>query len=206
MLLYDKNGNMIGECNIDDIHPVEPEPVQKKRIALCIGHNNKAQGAVGEAGISEYRFNDDFLQELITELPYHDYRIFERPAISSYSEQQNIMHAEIAKWGNCDIAVEFHFNAAENDEVHGHEVLFVSSGGQHLAKLLDEEYDRYLDSNDRGVKQLTSGSNGYGFLRRGSYMSILVEPFFAAFQNRFIVDGDQREQLKRAYIEFFKKV
>lgn len=199
MTLYDEIGNAIGE--LTDLR----SSGSKKKIALCIGHNSKAQGAVGDEGISEYNFNVEFLQELIPQLPYHNYKIFERPAISNYTEQQNQMHTEIAEWGSCDIAIEFHFNAAENDQVHGHEILYLSKGGKKLAKLLDTEWDQYLTSNDRGIKQRESG-NGYGFLKRGSYKSIIVEPFFASHQHNFIKNGDQREALIRSYIEFFKKL
>ena len=202
MKLYNENGIEVGTFINTGSEPKGP----RKRIALCIGHNNKAQGAVGEAGISEYHYNKDFIAELLTLLSWHEYKVFERPAISSYNAQQDALHRDIAKWGECDIAVEFHFNAAESDVVNGHEILYLSKGGRNIAIKLDKEWDTYLESNDRGVKQLSSHNNGYGFLRRGSYMSIIVEPFFAAHQNKFINGGSQRESLLRSYVEFFKKI
>ena len=176
------------------------------KIALCIGHNSKAQGAIGQEGISEYKFNAEFLEDLLRLLPdKHEYKVFTRPAVSSYTTQQDEMHKDIAAWGNCEVAIEFHFNAAENDEVHGHEILYLSNGGKTLAFTLDAEYDKYLDSNDRGVKQVTSG-NGYGFLKRGAYSSILVEPYFASYQSKFIRGGSHRCALLQAYVDFFIKI
>ena len=179
----------------------------KKRIALCIGHNKVAQGAVGNMGISEYDFNKEFVEELIPMLrdTGHEYKIFFRPPGGSYGYQQNVMHANIAECGNVDYAIEFHFNAAESDAVSGHEILYLSKNGKKLAQKLDAQFDKYLNTPDRGIKKRKSG-NVYGFLKRGSYASIIVEPFFAAHQDNFVVGGNKRDALLQAYVKFFKTV
>ena len=178
----------------------------KKRIALCIGHNQVASGAVGDMGIPEYNFNKDFVYELLELLDDgNEYKIFFRPPGGSYSHQQNVMHGEIAKWGNVDHAIEFHFNAAESDTVSGHEILYLSKAGKEFAKKLDYQYDIHLSTPDRGIKKRSSG-NGYGFLKRGSYSSIIVEPFFASHQHMFVHGGSKRFDLLQSYVDFFKTV
>lgn len=173
-----------------------------KRIALCIGHNPVRRGAYGSAGLTEYEYNKGFLYELLPYLPpTHEYKIFERPSLGSYTREQNYLHKQIAKWGGCDIAIEFHFNGASNPDINGHEILYLSKAGKELALKLDACYDKYLTNNDRNIIKRDKG-NGYGFLRRGNYTSLIVEPFFASHQHRFIEGGDLYHPLIAAYKEF----
>ena len=179
----------------------------KKRIALCVGHNFRAQGAFGAARQSEYNFNNALIDELIEMLSNsnNEFKKFTRQETSSYTVQQNIMHSDIAKWGNVDYAIEFHFNAAEKDSVNGHEVLYLSKKGKKLATKLNSMFNKYLSNNDRGVKKRSSG-NGYGFLKRGNYASIIAEPFFAAHQQQFMIGNSHRDALLRAYADFLNTI
>lgn len=174
-----------------------------KRIALCIGHNSKQRGAYGSAGLTEYDYNKGFLSELLPYLPpTHDYKVFERKPFGSYDKEQEEMHREIAEWGDCDIAIEFHFNASSNPSVNGHEILYLSNRGKELAAQLDRCFDKHLDNRDRNTLHREEG-RGYGFLKRGEYASLIVEPFFASHQERFIEGGDMYQPLIAAYKEFF---
>jgi N-acetylmuramoyl-L-alanine amidase len=204
MLLYDKYNRVVGE-----IYPeYEADDVERKgkRIALCIGHNVESQGAIGSSGISEYTFNKNFLDELMPYLPpNHEYKIFKRKPLASYSKEQIDLSEQITEWGDCDIAIEFHFNDAENPSASGHEILYLSDNGKQLAEKLDKAYDEHLNNSDRNIKRRASG-NGYGFLSRGDYTSIIVEPFFAAHQYRFVGDGDLLQPLIASYKSFFSEL
>lgn len=203
MFLYDKDGRIVGEV-YDELQTTSPK--RGKRIALCIGHNERSQGAVGSSGVSEYTFNKDFLGELLPYLPpTHEYRVFERKPLGSYSAEQDDLAKQIAEWGDCDIAIEFHFNASANSNVSGHEILYLSDKGKTLAEKLDKKFDEHLNNSDRNIKRRASG-NGYGFLSRGAYTSIIVEPFFAAHQYRFLGDGDLLQPLIASYKDFFAEL
>jgi len=174
-----------------------------KKIALCIGHNPVKRGAYGSAGISEYDYNKQLLSELLPYLPpNHDYHVIERKNLGSYTKEQDEMHKRISELGDVDIALEFHFNGASNPLINGHEILYLSQSGKELAEKLDACYDKYLDNNDRNIIKRNKG-NGYGFLRRGNYTSLIVEPFFASHQTRFMEGGDLYHPLIAAYKEFF---
>lgn len=202
MLLYDKDGRWVGEVFDES----KNGGTSGKRIALCVGHNPLSKGAVGSSGISEYDFNMNFLGELLPYLPpTHEYKIFTRKPLNSYSDEQNDLLEQITQWGDCDIAMEFHFNASANSEINGHEILYLTDAGKELAEKLDKKFDIYLDNNDRNIKRRAKG-NGYGFLKRGTYTSIIVEPFFAANQHDFMSNGNLLQPLIAAYKEFFSEL
>lgn len=203
MLLYDKDNKVVGE--IYD-NPKDYDATKGKRVALCVGHNPKSQGAVGSSGLTEFQFNREFLKELIPYLPpTNEYHLFERKALGGYEAEQDDLAKQIAEWGDCDIAIEFHFNAAVNQSANGHEILYLSNKGKELAEKLDKKFDEYLNNADRHIKRRASG-RGYGFLSRGNYTSLIVEPFFASNQYRFVGDGDLKQPLITAYKEFFSEI
>jgi hypothetical protein len=47
---------------------------------------------------------------------------------------------------------------------------------------------------------------GGGFVCRGSSKCILIEPYFAAHQQRFMPGGDLHEPLKQAIMNFLKDI
>lgn len=176
------------------------------KIAFVVGHRSLAKGAYGNSGISEYDFNERLIDELIKRLIgenfAHQYQKFYRANDGSgYKERMVDLHKRIDVWG-ADVSIAFHFNAVSDELVNGHEILYCSKKGHDLAVQLDELFDAYLDSNDRGVKKRTKKQRGGGFLCRGRSVCILIEPFFASHQSRFICGGDMREPLKYALTDF----
>jgi N-acetylmuramoyl-L-alanine amidase len=204
MLIYDSDNRVVGE--LDETYFQSNDNTKSMRIALCVGHNPVGQGAVGSVGISEFEFNKEFLADLIPYLPpTHDYQIFTRKPFGNYNLEQTDLAKQIKEWGGCDLAIEFHFNASTNVSVNGHEILYLSDAGKTLAEKLDKKFDKYLDNNDRNIKRRNSGK-GYGFLKRGTYPSLIVEPFFSGFQENFIEGGKLRQPLIAAYKEFFSEL
>jgi len=179
------------------------------KIALVVGHRKSAQGAVGSEGISEYVFWDDLLHELITDgwlSNDNEVKIFyRRDRANGYGERMRDLHWRIDAWG-ADISVSFHFNAAGNKRVDGHEVLYCSKGGKKLAEIMDALFDQYLDNRCRGIKKRGRKDRGGGFLCRGRSACILIEPFFASHQHLYADGGEERENLMSAIADFINLV
>jgi len=176
------------------------------KIALCIGHNEEKRGAVGSESISEWSFNNEFVNDLLKELKdsEHEFKAFTRLPLDGYTKQMDKLHSDLDKWGT-HLAVSFHFNASEMD-ANGHEVLYYSPTGLKYASLLNSHFNNFLDNRDRGCKKKNVSERGGQFLCRGNYICILPEPFFAKYQYRYIRDGIRREALIQAYVEFFKDI
>jgi len=178
--------------------------MNKTKIALIIGHDEINQGAFGSEGISEYSFNDELIFSL--DLTRIEHAIFYRnEKIIGYTAQMIDLHSRIDEWG-AEISVEFHFNSFSNQAVHGHEVLFCSEGGKHIAELLNYSLDRHLPTSNRGIKKVSMSDRGGGFCCRGKSLAIIAEPFFGSAQYRFTEGGDLREPLKIAITEFLSQL
>lgn len=179
--------------------------MNKTKVALVIGHDANDQGAYGSKGISEFRFNDELISEMTKDdmLPNNcEYNTFYRNADTrDYTPKMIALHEDIDKWG-ADVSIEFHFNSFSNKSVHGHEVLYCSRGGKRIAELLNDSLDEHLPTSNRGAKKVVMSNRGGGFCCRGKSLAIILEPYFAAHQYRFIVGGDLREPLKLAISDF----
>ncbi len=202
--IYDDEGNTIGET----ITYPTPIPSKSKNIAIVIGHDADRQGAYGSEGISEWKFNDDLISEMVFDrmLPRkHKYFVFYRSAdMDSYTSKMIDLHQRMDSIG-IDISIELHFNATGDSSVNGNEALFCSSAGREIAKKLDDAFD-ILDNRERGIKKVARNERGGGFCCRGKSLAIISEPFFASEQYRFVRGGDQREKLKEAYQTFFESI
>ena len=178
------------------------------KIALIVGHDAERQGAVSN-GISEWEFNDGFLNSIFwdNKLPdKHDYYILYRNTeISGYSAQMRDLHARIDTIG-CELAIEFHLNDFYDKSVDGHECLVVSRNSFNIATKLNNMFTNRLSNTNRGVKMIGNSDNGYGFLSRGSYPCIIVEPFFISQIKDYIHGEDKRIQLEDAYTKFFELI
>ncbi len=199
-----QDGKSIGEIILYEEQVTEPK--RGKTIALVVGHDADEQGAYGDKGVSEWRFNTELLGD-ITLPPQHDiYIMFRNSEINGYSAQMRDLHERIDDL-DCDIAVEFHFNSFHKPEANGNEVLYCrgSDGGEHWARHLDACLD-VLDNRDRGVKPVSGNDRGAGFCCRGKSAAIICEPFFGSHQHRFVVGGDMREPLVKAIETFLERV
>ena len=177
------------------------------KIALVIGHDIDNQGAYGNSGISEFRFNDLLLSDMGAAKMFpdkHEYALFYRSTnTKKYSRKMKELHKRLDAWG-ADISIEFHFNSFSNRDVHGHEVLYCSKQGKKIANKLNDSYDKHLPTSNRGIKKVTKKQKGGWFCCIGKSVSIIAEPFFSAHQERFVWSGDMREPLKKSLQEFFE--
>ncbi len=179
------------------------------KIAIVIGHDKNSQGAYGNIGISEWKFNKELIGEMQRDkmLPkQHEYIIFFRdPNINGYTNKMKDLHKRIDAWG-AEVSIEFHFNGSSNPSVNGHEVLYCSKNGKKVAKKLNEQYNKYLSNKDRGIKKVTKNDRGGGFCCRGKSYAIIAEPFFGSNQYEYVYPGKKREKLKKAYMKFLKSL
>ena len=179
-----------------------------RKVALVVGHRKKSQGAWGNAGWSEYRFNSKLAKKIKKTLSSDDIavKIFYRDdEWGGYGEKMKRLHKRIDEWGS-DYSISMHFNAASSVMVAGHEVLYCSKRGKKAAEILNREFAKALGSADRGIKRRGRGDRGGGFLCRGRSACILAEPFFAAHQDRYMPGTDGWEALAGAYVSAIEKI
>jgi N-acetylmuramoyl-L-alanine amidase len=158
-----------------------------KRIAIVIGHNLRAQGAVRATdGRTEYDWNDD-LAGAIRALAPDRYRIVIRtPGAGEIGRA----YSEVDRLGVA-ASVELHFNGSADPRATGTETL--SSGTANslkLAHLMQAEMVRALGMRDRGVKIIGKTGRGGASLWTGKPPSVLLEPYFGSNRS----DCDQADQ------------
>lgn len=177
------------------------------KVAIVVGHRDKARGAWGNAGLSEFGFNSLVAEALEDGFADHDkveVKVFFRDNLrGGYGEKMKRLHKRIDEWG-ADYSLSLHFNAAGKEDVTGHEVLYCSKSGKKIAKKLDELFDKYLKNRDRKIKRVAFNQRGGGFLCRGKSVCVLAEPFFAAHQNLYMLGGSGWFALIGAYSAFIE--
>ena len=176
------------------------------KIGLITGHDAIKQGA-SHNGITEFDFNDQLLVGMYKSLPpnHNVVHFFRSADIKGYTNQMIDLHERLKKFG-CDLAIELHLNDFHNPDVDGHEVLVVSEQARVYAEQLNDKFTKYLTNNDRGVKKISSSDNGYGFLHRGSYPCLIVEPFFIQHIDDYLHGEEKRSNLILAYTEFLNEI
>ena len=151
-----------------------------KKIALIIGHNSRAKGAVRVTdGVSEYDYYTKFAEELAALTP-DQYVILKRQPSSGYSTEIDKVYGE-ANALHVSATVELHFNASASASATGTEVL--TSGTRNsmiLCNSLQEKLTQALRLKSRGVKQVTKQQRGGRSLWAGYSPAALIEPFFGS--------------------------
>ena len=154
-----------------------------KQIALIIGHNVKAQGAVRVTDrVSEFVFWSKLARELAALNP-EQYVILERQAGLDYATEIDRVYAKANDLGVSG-TVELHFNSAAAASASGTEVLTSGTrGSMILSNLLQDKMQVALRLKSRGVKQVTKQQRGGRSLWAGASPAALIEPFFGSNRN-----------------------
>lgn len=149
------------------------------KIAIVIGHNREAQGAVRVTdGVSEYAWNGR-LAEAIQSLNPAQVRVFRRtPFEAGYSAELRAAYAQVDAWG-ADVSAELHFNAAIAGAT-GTETLFASVRGREVATVVQAAMVGALGLRDRGLVHRPAGSRGSASLISGKAPAVLLEPYFGS--------------------------
>ena len=147
------------------------------KIALVIGHNARAQGAVRVTDRRrEYDINSD-LAVAIRDLDPARYVIVRRMAGTG---EIGRAYAEVDRLG-VKASVELHFNSAEAASATGTETLTSgSSNSTRLARGVQAAMVRALGLRDRSVKVIGRNGRGGDSLWTGKPPQILTEPHFGS--------------------------
>ncbi|MDJ0628829.1 MAG: N-acetylmuramoyl-L-alanine amidase [Rhodobacter sp.] len=175
------------------------------RLAVVIGHNSVAQGAVrGDSGESEYVFNGRLADLMADRAPAMgiDLRVFRRVAGGGYRREIERVYDQVDQWG-ADASIELHFNGSSNPDASGTETL--SSGtalSLRLAAAVQDEMVIALGLRNRGIRTVAADDRGGRSLIAGRAPAILVEPFFgsSARDQSATATAAQQLQLAKAYL------
>jgi len=149
------------------------------KIALVVGHNERAQGAVRATdGRTEHDWNGD-LAEMIRDIDPETVRIFYRTPAGGYSREIARVYGEVDAWG-ADVSLELHFNGA-SPAAHGCETLSSGTDGSlALCRAVQDAIVGALPVRDRGVKVRGRGDRGGASLWAGRAPAALLEPYFGS--------------------------
>jgi len=161
-------------------------------VAIARGHwgNSGAEGVDRFPTECEY---NNLLVSLIEEnapdwlnLYVHDHQIH------GYTERESVYHSDaVDHFGKePDLALEFHFNSADNPDAEGFEYLcYDSERSKRIAHAFADVHRIMMPKarprRDYGVGTLSRGENGYGFLVAFKCPAILAETFFGSNRKEY---------------------
>jgi len=166
------------------------------RIAIVVGHNRQAQGAVRVTDrVSEYVWNGD-LATRIEKLDSGSVKVFYRtPGAGEISR----VYREVAAW-KADCAVELHFNAFRTAGAHGCETLHgTSSASKQLAQHLQREMLLALGNRNRGIVRRASG-RGSTAVNQRAQPTALIEPYFGSNPSECVLAAEYKDALAQAIL------
>lgn len=168
------------------------------KIALIVGHNARAQGAVRVTdGRTEYDWCG-LLAMMIFALEPPRYRVIHRPPGMTYTGEIRTAYAAADQWG-ADATIELHFNSVANELATGTETLSSGSKGSlRLAGAVQAAMVQTLGLRDRGVKILGRKDRGGESLWVGRAPAILIEPYFGSRRQDCAAADVRMPQLARA--------
>lgn len=153
------------------------------KLAIVVGHNARAQGAVRpDTGESEFLWNSRLAAMIEEEARrFHKIKVqtFFREHCGSYRREIAKVYGETDAWG-ADATVELHFNSHHNPSATGTETL--SSGSKASLRFCEALQDRMLYAlglRDRGTKVVRTG-RGSASLISGRAPAALIEPYFGS--------------------------
>jgi len=162
--------------------------MEKKRIALIVGHTAKRPGATNYLGESEYAFNSRIARdmEVMIEAVSEDCvsRIFYRDGVGRSGVADKVI-----EW-KADLSIELHFNSFAQ-KAKGCEILVLSDDrksidiADQITTKLSEEFG-IVERHINGVKRLIDGNRGYYNLKllQTIPINILIEPCFANMKTK----------------------
>ncbi|MBL4898116.1 MAG: N-acetylmuramoyl-L-alanine amidase [Colwellia sp.] len=171
------------------------------KIAIVIGHNARAQGAVRITdGVPEFQWNSH-LAELIQEIDPASVRVFRRVAGGGYSREIGRVYAEVDAWG-ADVSIELHFNGSPDSSAEGCLTLSSgTSGSMALAGAVQRRMLAVMQNEDDGILVRGRKARGGRSLWAGKAPAILAEPYFGGNARFCHVADARKDQLAEAIYE-----
>lgn len=168
------------------------------KIAIVVGHNAKAQGAVRVTdGRTEFDWNGH-LAELIRAHDPDSIKIFTRTSVGGYSAEIDRVYKETDAWG-ADCTIELHFNGSSLATVAGCETL--TSGTTRslaLANILQERIVEVCNSKNRGVVKRARHDRGGRSLWQGKAPAAMLEPYFGSNASECALFEQNKSELAEA--------
>lgn len=151
-----------------------------KKLAIVVGHNHRAQGAVRITdGVSEFVWNSKLASMIAAHAP-DQIKVFFRQHGAGYSREVDKVYAQLDAWG-ANASVELHFNGIGNPKVHGGMTLSSgTSGSMELAQHIQSHSVAALGVRDLGIKVRGRKDRGGRSLHAGKAPAIMTEPFFGS--------------------------
>ncbi len=182
-------------------HPLPHTPLDIRmiRLAIVVGHNSVAQGAVRpDTGETEYSYNGrlaDMVRLIAAERDDIVVNVFRRSKSSrGYTHEIKEVYRRTDEWG-ATCTCELHFNSHHKATATGTETL--TSGTRlsvRYAKALQEGMLEAFGLRDRGVKTVRSG-RGAASLISGRAPAALIEPFFGTSSADQIASDEVEEMM-----------
>lgn len=173
-------------------------------VAICVGHSRIGDtGARSVGGCNEWIYNRAVAQELQSELEHHGIKatiISEYPR-KTYLGAMTWLRIQLDHIG-ATLAIELHFNAADNPDAQGFEYLHAGSPrGMHLAACLIHAHSQNipLTQRNRGMKAVGRAERGGGFLHRITQPAVICEPFFGTNPDEWNFYRSNANQLAKSY-------
>tara|TARA_R100001440_G_scaffold1960_1_gene6103 strand:+ start:525 stop:1238 length:714 start_codon:yes stop_codon:yes gene_type:complete len=185
--------------------PTNSIPRDKLNVAICVGHSRQGDtGAVSCGGINEWTYNKKVAEYLKSDLQEYGISSF---IVDSYGGNYG-SYASSMKWlakhldeQKASIALELHFNAADNPKAEGMEMLYwhTSRIGLSIAEYLIKSCQRFFPlTKNRGTKAIKTGNRGGLMLKTPSQPCCILEPFFGSNWQDWITFADQESTLSQA--------
>lgn len=183
-LVVETLNRILGDAAPASAAPANPETPVKTRIALVVGHNEKAGGAYSNyLGIDEYRFNSKVAAKLASLLNSDgmEAAVFFRHARGGYAAEIDTVYREVDKF-NPRLALELHFNAGGGDYCCALAAR-KSNIGAAVAGRICAEIEACFGIRSIGAVERSAGDRGGRSLYAGKAPTVLLEPFFGDNRN-----------------------
>lgn len=149
------------------------------KIALVVGHNAAAQGAVRATdGRTEFDWCGSLAAAVLACQP-GQYKVFRRPAGLGYGAEIRTVYADVDAWG-ADASVELHFNGGPDDATGTETLTSGSARSRILAGHIQTGMCGALGLRDRGMITRGKTDRGGASLFAGRAPAVLIEPYFGS--------------------------
>ena len=171
---------------------------QDRILVLAVGHSRELDaGAVAyDRETYEWHYNTKLAKKIKEYLPDHiQTTIINHYEGNSYTESMRWLKKTVDPL-NADLLCELHFNSFSNPNVNGHEMLHWHSslkGSVAATNLNNAMKKAFPENTDRGVKKVTHGERGAGFLCGPTAPCVILEPFFGSNPDEWEAFGETEE-------------
>jgi hypothetical protein len=186
---------------------LKKEDIKLKKLAIVVGHEDKARGAnsLSPLSLSEYLYNEIIAALMVKECGMCgvDGKIFKRNGTDIAGVVRNV-NAWVP-----DASIELHFNSTGDSSVGGTETWFVSSESEKLAQEVQRNmcvvFKRSGHGN-RGAKEFALGARGRSNISGMNHPAVLVEPFFGSNAEDCKLGASLKSQYAKCLVDAFMRI